>query len=320
MLTSNDPAGSAIHMTRALRRAGHECRLVTTEIRYNFLFPKDLHVPWLNDFSALEEALTTADVFHFHMTFDENIRVGPFLPRDFLRDQLIVHHHHGEPPFRADPRPFREKERGRAALVSTPDLLKLHPEATWIPNPVPLDDPRLQPVAKRNPRVRVGHSPTRVELKNTDDFIAATERLDLERVIIQNTAWEQCLETKRGCDLFFDHMQGYYGMSSLEALAQGVPTIAGLDDWNIDHLKDFTGADDLPWVIARDRAALRAAIRSLAHDPAARAAIGAASRRWMERYWTEESIGGRLAAWYEAQRQPSIRQSVDPSISRTRRT
>ena len=171
MVTVNDPAGTAISFMHAINRhTEHRCRLITTEIRYNFMFEKDLHLPWLKEFGEVEQVLRQADLFHFHMGADEDLPLGPFRVRDFLRDQSVIHHHHGEPAFRENPRKFAEQEidRGRPGIVSTPDLLHGYPEATWIPNIVPLESAEYLPSKSRSSaqEVIVGHSPTKKELKN----------------------------------------------------------------------------------------------------------------------------------------------------------
>jgi glycosyltransferase involved in cell wall biosynthesis len=309
MITTNDPASAASNLRRAVESTTeHTCRLVTTELRYNFMFEKDLHLPWLGDCSEIEQVLAEADIFHFHMIADENLRLGPFLPGDFLQGRKVVHHHHGEPAFRADPRRFAERELalGRRAIVSTPDLAALYPEAEWIPNPVPLHDPDYRPRGEYNHRyeIFVGHSPTRKDLKNTTEFREVFGRLARRRPrlrgrVIENTPHRECLRLKKGCDIFFDHMQGYFGVSSLEALSQGVPTIAGLDSWNLERIRAFAGRDEIPWVLARDSAELERRIEDLADDLALREEIGRASRAWMEACWNEEKIARRLAAFYE---------------------
>lgn len=317
MITSNDPAGTAISFTQALNRyTEHTCRLITTEVRYNFMFEKDLHVPALRNFDELETVLRQAELFHFHMLSDERTSLGPFCAQDFLRKQPLVHHHHGEPQFRADPRRFAQYELalGRRALVSTPDLLRGYPEATWMPNPVPLDAPGYQPffcapsathdVAVDKNDVVVAHSPTRRELKNTSQFLAAIElvrRKDprIRLRLIENTLHRKCLQLKRTSDLCYDHMQGYFGVSSLESLSQGVPTIAGIDDWVLGHIKAFSGSDNVPWVIARTQGALEDALLTLAAQPKLRRELGRTSRSWMEDNWSAKKIALQLSAFYK---------------------
>jgi hypothetical protein len=172
MIAINDPAGTAIEFTKAINRyTGHTCRLITKEIRYNFMFEKDLHLPWLDSegWEEVEDLLRNSDVFHFHMTADEYIELGVFKPVDFLKGKMIVHHHHGHPDFRGNTQKYREKYKhlGRQnLLVSTPDLLKLLPEAIWLPNLVPIHDPLYMPVEdKPEAPVIISHSPTRKDLE-----------------------------------------------------------------------------------------------------------------------------------------------------------
>jgi len=312
MLTTNDPAGMGIAFTKAINRySSHRCRLITTAERYNFGYETDLHLPDLDPdgFDEVADELRNADLIHFHILADETMELGSIKVKDYVHGKRIIHHHHGHPHFRANPDHYREKytKLGRKVLVSTPDLLRLVPEATWMPNLVELDEPLLTPEAEPpNPPVVVGHSPTRKELKNTGELkqaVSALEsRQDLPPIllkVIENTPHRMCLKEKRSCHIIFDHMQGYYGMSSLESLAQGRPVIAGLDDWNIGHIKEFTGSHTLPWVIARDRDSLSRSIVRLAKDSGLRQDLGKKARAFMERCWNPQRIVQRLITFYE---------------------
>ena len=78
------------------RHTEHTARLCTLETRYTHSWEKDLHLPDLDQagMAELEGLFRSADVLHFHMTSDENTPFGPFLPRDFMKGRMIVHHHH----------------------------------------------------------------------------------------------------------------------------------------------------------------------------------------------------------------------------------
>ena len=293
MITTNDPAGTAFKFADALNRTTrHRCRVISTESsRYGHDWAKDVHLPDLKEPEVIPHLLQEADVFHFHMTADESLPLGSYCAAEFLKGHPAVHHHHGEPAFRADPRRFADRElsQGRRAIVSTPDLWAMYPEAEWIPNCVP-----HQRRASGSGRWVVGHSPSRRDLKNTAEFLEVMEQVDAEMRLIENVSNEECVRLKAGCDLFFDHMQGYYGVSSLEAMAQGIPTIAGIDDWNAWCIRRFTGQDRLPWIMARNRQELGDAIRRRDLEETGRYAY-----EWMEREWSEERIVARLAEFYE---------------------
>jgi hypothetical protein len=311
MITINDPAGTAIEFTKAINQyTDHSCRLITKEIRYNFMFEKDLHLPWLDndELDEVEELLQTSDIFHFHMTADENIDLGPFRPVDYMRGKEIVQHHHGHPDFRANPEKYSRKysEFGRRnILVSTPDLIKLMPEATWQPNLVPICEPLYQPVANNTEDpIRVCQAPTRKNLKNTDDFQNVFQRLrrhhpDIELVLIENTKHDSCLRIKQSCHIHFDHMQGYFGVSSLESMSQGKPVIAGIDAYNERWIKTFTGSNHLPWIVAKTADELEKCIQTLLVSADQRHATGIASRRFMETCWTEKQVVQPLIELYE---------------------
>jgi hypothetical protein len=308
MIAINDPAGTAIEFTKAINKyTHHTCRLITKEIRYNFMFEKDIHLPWLdeNGWEEVESLLKKSDVFHFHMTADEYTELGPFLPKDYIKGKQIVHHHHGHPDFRGTPQKYREKYKklGRSnLLVSTPDLLKLLPEANWQPNLVPIDEPLYSPIKNKpeNP-VLICHSPTRKDLKNTDEFIQIINEIGsfsetpVKMHIIENTPHKECLKSKRQCHLLFDHLQGYFGVSSLEGLSQGLSVVAGLDEWNIRHIKICTKTTRLPWVIA-NTCNLKEQLISLINDPDRLKEIGLKSREFMEKSWSPQKVSEQLVA------------------------
>ncbi len=314
MLALNDPAGTGIGFCRAVNRLGrHTCRIATLETRYTHAWGKDLHVPDLDDagLAELERLLKTSDVFHFHMTIDEHTPFGPFVPADHLDGKAVVHHEHGHHDFRSNPEAFREKYRSlgrKNLLVSTPDLKRMMPEACWQPNLVHQDEPSLRPQERNwSGPLTVAHSPTRKDLKNTEELLAVVrdlraEGLDLVLELIDNVPHAECLARKRAAHALFDHMQGYYGVSSLEGLSQGLAVIAGLDGWNRAHVADFAGVPEssLPWVLANDEDSLREALHALASDMDRCRAVGQASRRFMENCWSEAKVAGLLCDFWDA--------------------
>lgn len=273
------------------------------------MFEKDLHLPWLDSdgWDEVEELLRVSDVFHFHMTADEHTELGPFRPVDYLRGKMVVHHHHGHPDFRSNPEKYRQKYRERKRrnlLVSTPDLLKLLPEARWQPNLVPIYDPLYMPMEnKAEAPIIICHSPTRKDLKNTNEFLYAMEEvrretaLSVETRLIENTPHNDCLRLKRESHVLFDHLQGYFGMSSLEALSQGLCVIAGLDEWNIRHIAEFAGTSELPWVcMTVDK--LSHQLKALLSDRIIMKPYAGFSRRFMETCWNDARVAHRLTSTY----------------------
>lgn len=309
MITDNDPAGTGIAFCKAINRlTDHRCRLITRSQRYGFDYESDIHLPDCDDsiYDEIRDLLKKADVIHFHMLSDESVQLGPLKVSDYTAGKHLVHHHHGHPDFRSNGAFFREKYKrnGRPVLVSTPDLLKLVPAAAWVPNLVPVDDPLLSITEEPDGGPVVAcQAPTRKEIKNTSDFIRAVEQLKkscgIESVIIEGKRNRECLEIKRKCHIHFDHMQGYYGVSSLESLSMGKPVIAGIDSWNRTHILGFTGTETLPWHIARNPDELVDVLSRLCSSKDERVSSGRQSRRFMEKHWNEEKVVTRLIAAYD---------------------
>lgn len=316
MLGLNDPAGMMIAFSNALNRyTPHRARAISVRTLYNTQFHYDLELPRLgpDDLGEIEWLLRSADVFHFHMLMDEDYQVGPFLLRDFCKNKKLVHHHHGlydHQCFLGKAPEYRERYRrlGRTVLVSTPDLLEQLPEAHWQPNLVPIFDvdhlPRCDHLSHSD-EVRIVQAPTRTWDKHTSVFKRVTDRLsqrypNLRVNIIQGKSHRECLAIKRCAHAVFDHMNGWFGISSLESLSHGIPVIAGLSAQVKDHICSFTGASELPWLTAHDEAGLEKTLSQLIEEPEYRLATGLASRAFMERHWTEEQALKPLLEHYKS--------------------
>ncbi len=301
MITDNDPAGMGIAFTNAINRyTDHACRLITTQERYGLGFEKDIHIPDINDddFGEVEQLLKDADILHFHVFKDENSHLGPLIIRDYIKGKEIIHHHHGHPDFLINVDLYNQKYKklGRKVIVSTPDLLKITENTVWIPNIVPIYDVQFLPRYEnslQNNIVKICQSPTRKFHKHTGELKSVLSELvkrglDLEILIIEKTPYFECLRLKSSCNIIFDHMRGWFGIASLESLSHGKPVIAGLDNWNIQCIKEFTGSEKLPWLIARNKEELSVTLKDLVNDKDLRQSTGESSRMFMEKYWTEQ--------------------------------
>lgn len=303
MITVNDPAGMGIAFTNAINRyTEHTCRLISSQDRYGIDFGKDIHLPDIydDDFDEVEDILLKADIFHFHMLSDENMHLGPLVIRDYAKGKSILHHHHGHPDYLLNVERYNTKYKklGRKVIVSTPNLLKVADDSIWQPNLVPLFDTPYLPRFDRSlskSEVRICQAPTRKYDKHTACFSAVMQQLQRENTCVKSIILErmnhlECLLEKKKCHIVFDHMRGWFGISSLESLSQGKPVVAGLDEWNSRCIKEFTGLEELPWCIARDETGLYSVLAELISDDKKRQYIGEQSRLFMERCWSEQRV------------------------------
>jgi len=303
MITDNDPAGMAIAFTNAINRyTEHTCRLISKSERYGFAYEKDIHLPDIHDddFGEIEQLLSDADIFHFHMLTDENSHLGPLVIRDYIKGKKVLHHEHGHPDYLVNARQYNEKYQrlGRRMIVATPDLLQVAPQAVWVPNLVPLDDVHYQPRyddTLPNMPIRICQAPTRKFDKHTREFVEVLLNLNreypgVEQLIIERIPHIECLKIKRQCHIIFDHMRGWFGISSLESMAHGKPVLAGLNEWNINHIKKFTQCEDIPWIVVKTPYELHISLSNLISNQSLRIEKGIYSRKFMEKYWNEKNV------------------------------
>lgn len=334
-VSSTDPAGSMLNFVNAINRhTPHRSRAITTMRIPAYNFGQDIG-PIMDAGGEIEALLEKADVIHLHkvamdfrieVTLPKNRLKKEFVVGDYIKKhrKKVVCHIHGHPYERENVKENGErlKALGYHVLTSTPDLEAMYrpilgDQVRYFPNCVPIHDvtylPRatdakLQCLVNGAPeeRLMVFQSPTNTVLKNVSTVKEVVEKLGATLPLMFVYAWEMEHETalrhKRNSHIVFDHMEGYYGLSSLEALSMGKPTIAGLSDYTIERICAFFGcsAAEVPWWIARNRDQLEMCIKDLALNDDVRAEAGARSRGFMEKFWSDANVGQRLAAIYTA--------------------
>jgi glycosyltransferase involved in cell wall biosynthesis len=328
-ITTTDPAGAGYNLVRALNEhTNHRARIITTHPNV-FAHPDDISTAF-DFYDEFEAILVQADVLHFHK-IDEDFEIS--LPtqssrqrswkiKDFLRtggkNKQIVYHIHGHPYERANVKEngekYAEKKLGRI-LTSTPDLESMYRcycDARWFPNCVPINDIRYLPRAT-NKMIRarddkdyyfVAQTVSDPHLKNVKEIVEAIKSLEdiypVKYFPISGMKFDTAIKVKRHSHIIFDHIQGYYGLGSLEGLSMGKPVIAGLNDYCLKRIFEFFDISDTPWQVARTVKDIRDVIFNLLADPEKMKEVGEYSRKFMEEVWSDKAIGRRLASFYES--------------------
>jgi hypothetical protein len=340
-ITTTDPAGSAFNFINAINtHTHHRARLFTSARIPQYDFRSDISSIF-DTGDELEQLLVESDVFHFHKVIEDDMEIEfelenmgikkNFSVKDFVeidgKKKKIVYHIHGHPSERNNPelRAIEYAKKGRMVLASTPDLEEiykpLYDQVMYFPNCVPINDVRYLPRAsdKMLPfgKIKEGsnemfmtyilaQSPTNTILKNVDmikEIVEklADENLPIRYVQIWNAPHDTTLRHKRNAHIVFDHIEGYYGLSSLEALSMGKPVIAGLSDYSIEAIGKFfnvSGPAALPWQVARNAEEVERQIRFLLSNDDLRRNVGAFSRAFMEDVWSDKIIANRLVDFY----------------------
>ncbi|MHA6693998.1 glycosyltransferase [Homoserinimonas sp. A520] len=164
-------------------------------------------------------------------------------------------------PFRDASGPVRALEEGAArnaalaaesglpVFVSTPDLLRWLPEATWCP--VVVDTTKWREAAatrsSAGPLV-VAHAPSHKWLKGTDRVEPMLHRLSEEGVIEYRQAFGVPHASMPGfyaeADIVLDQFAlGIYGVAACEAMASGRLVMSHVDDFTRDRVRERTGLE-----------------------------------------------------------------------------
>jgi hypothetical protein len=301
---------------------GWEFRAIISTLNY-LDYPRDIE--WSKE--TVTAFWEWADVIHLHhsMVAVERLTNGW---RGFrLPEKQYVVEFHGT-GFREDPEPYLAEMRRYQAtgLVATLDLWLLAPSETqWLSCPVDIE--RMQEIRRavqeqeassvhvRQPSqdrqavgqgsrrqgtgypqeeeqamIRIAHAPTNREIKSTDAFIAAVDRLKeeghpVELDLIEGQTWDTCLERKAKADIYFDQVLLGYGNNSIECWGMGIPVIAGAQPVTLAEMERRFGS--LPFYNATE-ATIYDALKAMVTSPDLRAEY---SQRGLEhvRAWHDEA-------------------------------
>jgi len=175
-------------------------------------------------------------------------------------------------------------ERNRALLdglelpvfVSTPDLLRDVPSATWLPVVVDVESWVTDAVPLSRAVPRVVHAPSRAAMKGTELVEPTLQRLHHEGLIeyrrLTTVPHDQMVAAYRDADIVLDQFSlGVYGVAACEAMAAGRVVVSHVNRFSRGTVLTSTDRD-LPIVQARAQE-LGAVLRGLLEDrEAARAA------------------------------------------------
>jgi hypothetical protein len=230
------------------------------------------------------------------------------------RKPALLHHHGSLLRNRgvelvADARRFNMVE-----AVSTIDLLRWAPEATWLPTAYDLDELAAVREQHRRPDdglVRIVSCPTNAEYKSTALLEAAVKQLQaeglpVELVLVSGKRWAEALAIKATADIYFDQVAvpaidypGGVGCNAVEAWGMGIPVVAGADEWTLARMAQEWNVtqDALPFFDATE-STIADAIFELVQSDLLRQEYAGRGKAHAEKYHAEKPALARLAELY----------------------
>lgn len=312
-ITENPIAGAPLNLSMALNKyQSHKIRsrhIAQSDRNENRIFGSDILID-NTPYHELKNTLSSADIIHFH-NFYRNQHLFRKFPElwDVVMKKRRVWQAHTQRDIKWMSMEDGLRDSQAKHLVIGQYHPRMYPECSVVPNVIDIWSDNLKPDWEtRNKIPRVVYSPSRIGFKGWDNksyesVIPILQNLVngglITAEVIHNLPYKTCLEKRKRADISIDEIStGSYHLVSLESLSAGLVTIAGLDDIQIATLKELTGCDWLPWVVAKE-STLTSVLKSLATSEDIFEKRQAA-RSWMEKYWAPEITTQKFVDIYES--------------------
>lgn len=263
-------------------------------------------VAMTEDRDRLAARLAAADMVHYHNTWREGrlFRLHPWAWDVLSKKPSVIQFHSPRKGNGFEP---ALAEASLVKLVVAQYQPRLYPECRPVLNAVPIDDPLHRPRWIENEPPIVAFTPQGCgrsgwHAKGCRPTLAVLCRGFRHR-FVTGEPWRTAMTTRQDCDIAIDEVvTGGYHMCSLEALAQGLATIAGLDEKTVDVLEEVTGTRRHPWIVATVDD-LEEKLTALIADRDALAARRREGRRYIERHWQPVVFTRRFESFYAEARE-----------------
>ena len=164
--------------------------------------------------------------------------------------------------------------------------------------PVNLDVIQAKFPSEENVEPVILHIPTEPLVKGTDSIISAVERLQKKGLkfkfeLVRRLTQKEMHKRISDCDIYVDELRcGSHGVTAVEAMAAGKPTITYIRPDLVERYPF-----DMP-LISANPDTIEVTLEELILDPRRRHSIGAASRRYVEKYHDSRLVALELINMY----------------------
>jgi glycosyltransferase involved in cell wall biosynthesis len=182
-------------------------------------------------------------------------------------------------------------------LTSEWDLMSMHPKMEYLH--LPIDTKKFRVVAPDGDPIRICHAARIRVFKGTETVIKVVENLKkkypVELVLIENVPHSTALRLKQTCHIAIDQLTNLggwgYGMSSLETLAMGIPTLTNIPPEMADKIPGHPFIHATPETLERE-------LVKLIEDIDYRRQKGKDGRAWVEKVHDIEVVTDSLYGYY----------------------
>lgn len=325
LATGSDTGGQGDRIAEGFRRHAPDWDVESIATsRHVFGYPERVTGSMVSRRQIAAEKYPSADVIHLRTTLQGHDLY------DRGRHKPTILHHHGT-MFRTQHGRIAQQARamGAVQIASTLDLTLLEPDVTWIPSPYDLGF--LRRIRRQNyhppdDQLVVAHYPTSIRIKSSMAFIRALDGTGAHLVTnvrgkaVRQMPWNDpekpsVLPNKARADVYLDQLTLGIGNNAIEAMAMGIPVVAGVVDPYVRRLMLRTWGE-LPWVDANEQN-VAAVIGRLLRSKAMREEYAERGTRYVER-WHADSVVVEMLKGVYSSAQPTRHVSIVAQPRRVR--
>jgi len=200
----------------------------------------------------------------------------------------------------------------------TPDLN--YPEFKSIYTPHTLDTNNSQYTWIERDIPIIQHSPSMRKKKGTDDIILPVlnelkdEGFSFDIQLLENLKNDDCVKMKMKGSIFIDQISdtGFYGMSTIESIQFGIPTIAYISEMSIEQSNGIIN-DDCPIISVKSKNDLKDRLRYYLTNKNKLKDLSLKTKEYANRVHSFESVGKKWIDIYTNLYKEKIREN-SPSI------
>jgi glycosyltransferase involved in cell wall biosynthesis len=315
ILHIENTGGVASLLARGEMALGHQSDVLETwrsYINYDHDFEHYYEGTYCHKLWMMKRTIELAkhyDIIHIHSGMART-RVDYLWMKKLMGKPLVVHYHGSETRLGTG---MHYRNIADAKVVATPDLLRWHPDATFIRNPMgtmEAEQPEGAPC--------IVHLPTVRERKGTAYVLKAINGLraegrQFEFSLVENVQHDRALKEIARSNIVVDQVAtnvdgapaGLLGMVSLEGMAMGKVVVNSMDSsaFGRYYPKGYPG-------VYADETNVKEVLGSLLDDPEEVRRLGEKGRKWISEHLSPEVIARQHVKIYERVLNEGARQQV----------
>lgn len=319
-LSFGDAAGAGYSLSHALNKIP-DIQSINLRSSNNYIdYPTIAEMRFYKEDQA-RKIVEDSDAVIFH-TAVQPFLTGMKLDRDRLKAQKKLVYFHGSEARNYGSQIIAQAdeffgEGGYEVVVSTPDLLTIMPQATWMPvarsfkeikekySLCNQDQKALDSFGGAQPKLILAHAPTSHSMKGSEVFFKTITELvqrykNAEFLAIQNMTWDAALRNIGRTSIFYDQARlGAYGCAAVEASIFSEAIFVYLKPEVIDIMEKESGMHN-PFIQWKDDAELLDRSLTLCEKPELIAEFGKGTHDYCKKMHDDVPVAKRLLKVVEA--------------------